>query len=127
MMPPINPAGPGSSDEQKLRKLYRSMSDEGKKSLMDFAEFLQQRGSPDKSEEAWPEPVLIPRPEQESVIKAVKRLSESYFMLDKDHMLQETSALMAQHIMQGREASDVIDDLEEVFAKHYQTRQEKQS
>jgi hypothetical protein len=60
------------------------------------------------------------------VVKAIKRLSESYFMLDKDHMINETSALMAQHIMQGRAAAEVIDELEAVFSRHYQKRLEEQ-
>jgi hypothetical protein len=41
-------------------------------------------------------------------------------MLDKAKMLNETSALMAQHIMQGRDAEEVIDELEQVFATHYE-------
>jgi hypothetical protein len=127
MMPPMNTGAlNGNSEEQKLRKLYRSLSEDDRKSLMDYAEFLLQRSSPE-AEGELPEPAIIPRPESESVVKAVKRLSETYFMLDKDHMLQETSSLMAQHIMQGREAADVIDELEEVFARHYKTRQEQQS
>ena len=126
MMPPMNSGNlNGSSEEQKLRKLFRGLSAEDKKSLMDFAEFLAQKTSP--VDEPLPEPKKIPRPETESVVKAIKRLSESYFMLDKDHMLQDTSALMAQHIMQGREAAEVIDELEEVFEKHYRARQEQNS
>ena len=41
-------------------------------------------------------------------------------MLDKAELLNETSVLMTQHIMQGRPADEVIDELEHVFLNHYQ-------
>jgi hypothetical protein len=49
----------------------------------------------------------------------MKRLSATYHMLDKSKLLNETSALMAQHVMQGRPAHEVIDELEVVFELHY--------
>jgi len=115
-----------NSPEQRLRKLFRELAENDQKTLLDFAEFLAGRGAAEE-EESLPEPRQIPRPESESVVKAIRRLSEAYFMLDKDHMINETSALMAQHIMQGREAAEVIDDLEQVFARHYQNKLEQQS
>lgn len=127
MMAPMSPRmTKNNSPDQRLRKLFRELNEDDQKTLLDFAEFLAGRGSPSKDEEL-PEPLEIPRPETESVVKAIKRLSESYFMLDKDHMINETSALMAQHIMQGRAAVEVIDELEEVFARHYHSKMEKQS
>jgi hypothetical protein len=66
-----------------------------------------------------PEPESIPRPDTETVVTAVKRLSKTYFMLDKKKMLGVTSDLMTQHIVQGRDASDVIDELEATFRQHY--------
>ena len=39
-------------------------------------------------------------------------------------MLGATSDLVTQHIMQGREASDVIDELEQVFTDQYQQLKE---
>ena len=41
-------------------------------------------------------------------------------MLDKAKMLHESSTLMTQHVMQGRAAADVIDDLEAVFRRYYE-------
>jgi Ca2+-binding EF-hand superfamily protein len=114
-----------NSAEQRLRKLFRELSGEDQKTLLDFAEFLAGRAV--SEEGVLPDPLEIPRPESESVVKAIRRLSEAYFMLDKDHMINETSALMAQHIMQGRDAAEVIDDLEQVFARHYQNKLEQQS
>lgn len=66
-----------------------------------------------------PEPEDIPRPDDEKVVAAVKRLAKTYFMLDKTKMLGATSELVTQHILQGREAAEVIDELEQVFETHY--------
>jgi hypothetical protein len=44
----------------------------------------------------------MPRPSQESVVAAIKRLSKTYEMLDRGPMLNETSALMSAHVLQGR-------------------------
>ncbi|MBL4762607.1 MAG: hypothetical protein JKY93_07915, partial [Gammaproteobacteria bacterium] len=55
----------------------------------------------------------------ETVIAAVKRLSNNYFMLDKDVLLHKTSALMTAHMLQGRESEAVIADLEALFEGEY--------
>jgi hypothetical protein len=65
------------------------------------------------------EPDTITRPAQETVVGAIKRLSLSYHMLDRRRMLDETSSLMAAHVLNGRPARDVIDELEALFARHY--------
>ena len=65
-------------------------------------------------------PQILPRPDDESVIAAIKRLAKSYPMLDKASMLNETSRLMTEHILQGRASSQVIDDLEAIFKQNYQ-------
>ena len=53
------------------------------------------------------------------MVKAIRRLSATYPMLDKSKMLNQTSSLVAQHVMQGRETKAVIDELEVVFESHY--------
>ena len=49
-----------------------------------------------------------------------KRLSSTYHMLDDPRLLNEASVLMSQHVMQGREAEHVIDDLQVLFNKFYE-------
>ena len=66
------------------------------------------------------EPKPIERPDKESVVKAIKRLSETYYMLQREHLLDQTSSLMMSHVMQGRDAVSVIDELEIVFSEHYE-------
>lgn len=52
---------------------------------------------------------------------AIKRLAASYPMLDRDLMFDEISGLMSEHVLHGRGANEVIDALEAVFARQYQT------
>lgn len=85
---------------------------------MRFAEFLNQTES--HPPEQFAEPGIIPRPDDESVIKAIKRLSDSYPMLDKNKLFRQTSSLMTQHVMQGRDQKEVIDELEALFKNQYE-------
>ncbi len=100
-----------------LIKIYQQLPDQEQATLLAFAEFLLSRVEPEPD---VAEPELIPRPEQETVIGAVKRLSRSYPMLDKSALLNETSALVTAHLMQGRDRTEVINDLETVFTNAYE-------
>lgn len=100
----------------RLLECYDALGGPDRAALEAFAEFLLARGGTDA---AVPEPEAIPRPAEESVVAAMKRLSRSYHMLDKSRILDETSALMAQHVLQGREAGEVIDELEALFERQY--------
>lgn len=114
----------GSAPERKLRKLFAALAPADRDTLLAFAEFLAAREAPTDAGSlggaaAAPGPLDIPRPEEESVVGAIKRLSATYPMLDKDKVLHETAGLMAQHVMQGRDSAEVIDELEAVFERHY--------
>ena len=106
--------------EKQLLAIYRQLPAEDAQTLEAFAEFLQQRATPEAVDLSIQD---IPRPAQESVVAAIKRLSNTYPMLDKGKVLNETSALMSQHIIQGRAAQEVIDELEQLFRSHYQQLQ----
>ncbi len=112
-------------DVKRLTRIFARLPEQDQKTLLDLAEFLAAK-VPQK-EQAIPEPKSIPRPQGESVVQGMKRLSTSYFMLDKATMLNEASTLMAQHIMQGRPASDVIDDLETLFNEQYRKLRDEES
>lgn len=101
---------------KRLKRIFSELPEADQKSLVDFGEFLLSRV--DRNPPSL-EINLIPRPETESVVAAIKRLTQTYPMLDKGQLFNETSSLMTQHIMQGRAASDVIDELETLFTKHY--------
>jgi hypothetical protein len=105
--------------EKRLLALFAGLAAPERDMLVSFAEFLAARAAGVESAEPPAEPRDIPRPEQESVVAAIKRLSETYHMLDKPTLLNEASALMTQHVMQGRDVVEVIDELEAIFQQHY--------
>lgn len=103
---------------KKLLEYYRELPDEVAQQLLDFAEFLASRYKVEIKEISHPEE--ISRPETESVVVAVKRLSATYPMLNKDKLLNETASLVTQNIVQGRDAVEVIDELEVIFRQQYE-------
>ena len=118
--------------QEKIIGILKNLSSADQEAVVSFAEFLLSRAATPAAMPAAmpavsveiPEPELVPRPQDEKVVAAIKRLSKAYSMLDKSKMLGVTSDLMTQHILQGRDATEVIDELEQVFADHY--RQLKQ-
>lgn len=90
-------------------------------SLLDFAQYLvAQSGDVEAVDHKASEPLAIPRPEEESVVAAIKRLSKTYPMLDKTQLFDQTSAVMSAHVLEDIPASEAIDRLEAIFAKIYQ-------
>ena len=107
------------SDEQKVLKLFRALSGAQQQTVTAFMEFLLSQG--EGAREIAPlraDP--IPRPDRESVVKAIKRLRASYPMLDQNRLFNETSQHMTSHLLHGKPAAQVIDELEIMFAQHYQ-------
>ncbi len=109
-----------NNTERKCLDILADLDNTSQQSVLSFAEFLWAKA---KEEGHFvvvqSEPLNIPRPEEERVVAAIKRLSETYPMIKKNTLLDETSTLMSAHILQGRAATDIIDDLEVLFAKHY--------
>jgi hypothetical protein len=100
--------------------LYRGLDAEAQQSLSDFARFLEANQRTTKPE-LPSEPLTIPRPEKESVVGALKRLRQTYPMLDTGRtLLDQASSLMTQHLVHGRAALEVIDELEGLFVEHYE-------
>jgi hypothetical protein len=117
--------GAGSGGDRRLLRIFRSLAPDDRRTLLAFAEFLAAC-SRDGEDQPPADPLPIPRPEHESVVGAVKRLSRSYFMLERSGtMLNETSALMAGHVLHGRPAAEVIDELEALFARYFAEYRER--
>jgi len=119
-----------ASSERQLLDYYQRLGPDGQATLLAFAEFLCQRGpstvDPPRAERVEiPEPVPIVRPEQESVVAGLKRLSQTYPMLSKTEMLRATSDLVARTIMLGTDPAQVIDQLEDIFREHYRKLREQ--
>lgn len=110
-----------SESQRQLLDLFNGLDEQNRESLLAFAQFLASRseGETTTQNHSVQEPKPIERPEQESVVKAIKRLSETYYMLEREQLLDQTSSLMMSHVMQGRDAESVIDELEIVFSEHY--------
>jgi hypothetical protein len=112
-----------SRDQRKLLKLFKRLDDKDQSALIAFAQFLHQRegaSDDDGDQELSKDPILIERPAEESVVAAIKRLTSSYHMLDTSSLLTETSSLMTSHLIHGRSAPDVIDELEALFSQEYE-------
>ncbi|MDH5392857.1 MAG: Crp/Fnr family transcriptional regulator [Gammaproteobacteria bacterium] len=101
-----------------ITDIYEALPSDSRKSLMDFAEYLFQRDAVD--EPALQQKLDISRPETESVVAALKRLNKTYPMIERKLIFHEASSLMTDHIMQGRDVVEVIDELERLFDQHYQ-------
>ena len=135
--PTANPAPP-PTPEQRLAQIFAQLGTPEQRTLLAFAEFLAAGGAPaqgpaarpdpapdqapgpDQSQTQSQEPTPLPRPERETVIAAIRRLGLTYAMLDREPMLHETAALMSAHVLHGRTAAAVIDDLEALFRRRYQ-------
>ena len=128
-----------TDQQQALLDFYQDLSAEDQHSLLRFAEFLasgtvahepaadnveavdadSSPGEPPAKESTIPKPEIIERPEEERVVEALKRLSATYPMLEKKTLLNKASELVAQHIMFGKPAVVVINEIEEMFAETY--------
>lgn len=103
--------------EADLLAAFNRLPQAQREMLLDYAAFLVERHGVDP---ASLKPAAIARPESESVIAALKRLRATYPMLDASKLLTESSELMSQHLTEGREAVEVIDEFEVLFARYYQ-------
>lgn len=95
-----------SADEARLLDAFRRLDARGRASLADYAAFLAARQPPAMA--AAPEP----RPAAETVVQAIRRLSRSYPGLGRHALMPLAERLLAQHMVDGRPAAEVIDELE---------------
>jgi len=112
--------------EKQLIVYFSSLNSSDKDKLLAFAEFLSQRVITNDVDKELIDATLqsqlvaIQRPETESVIKAIKRLTTTYPMVEKEQLLHSISDLMTAHMMQGKKAEIVIDELEILFLSAYE-------
>jgi len=106
------------ASSKSLAAIYDLLPEQDQKALFDFAEFLKSRAP--EIEPQVMVPLDIPRPENESVIAAIKRLNKTYPMIKRASLLHETSNFMMQHVVSGKAASEVIDEMENMFNEKFQ-------
>jgi hypothetical protein len=107
-------------DGKRLVSLFRNLSEPRQQALLEYAEFLAGKEGADVAAAPPAEPLPIPRPEQENVVKAIQRLMRTYPMLERNHIFHEASAQMTRHLVHGVAAVEAIDELERIFARRYQ-------
>jgi hypothetical protein len=107
-------------DQRQLLRLFRKLDAPSRETLLAFARFLAARESEPADIPAVPEePCHEPRPTEETVVSAIRRMRRTYPMLDSATMLNEASSLMTAHVVNGRAAAEVIDELENLFAARF--------
>ena len=112
-----------SVQEEQLLEYFQQLPVAQQQALLDYAAFLCQRYAeePEPALQHPMAPLDIPRPEQESVIKAVRRLSKTYPMLDSNFLFEKTSSFMTRHLMRGEDGDTLIDEMEVFFQQAYES------
>lgn len=106
-------------DSKRLLTAFRNLSEARQQALLDYAEFLAGKENSEAAVVPPVEPLPIPRPDQENVVKAIQRLTQTYPMLDRNQIFHEASAQMTRHLIHGVAAEDAIDELERIYERHY--------
>lgn len=106
-----------SRNIKSLIEIFETLDAERQASLYDFAEFLQSKG--DLVVKEVGDPVEIARPDKETVVGAIKRLKETYPMIESMKVFSSASELMTDHMVKGRDAVEVIDEMEKIFEDFY--------
>jgi hypothetical protein len=100
-----------SPGDARLFELHARLDERGRGMLLEFAEYLAARaGAPDSAR------VVTLRPARESVLHAVRRLNRSYPMLGRAKLMRPVGDLLSEHLVDGRDAVAVIDELEALYA-----------
>jgi hypothetical protein len=105
---------------KRLTAIFRSLSEPRQQALLDYAEFLAGKEGAEIAAAPPSDPLQIPRPEQENVVKAIQRLTQTYPMLERNKIFHEASAQMTRHLIHGVPAVEAIDELERIFVRQYQ-------
>ena len=104
-----------TAGRQRLAQLFAALDPARRAALLEYAEFLAARSAPRAPAVRQP----IRRPDAESVIAALKRLRATYPMLDAAPLLDAAATLVTAHVLHGRGAVEVIDELEALFGEAY--------
>jgi hypothetical protein len=108
-------------DSKRLVSIFRSLSETRQQALLEYAEFLAGKEGAECALAPPSEPLPIPRPDKENVVKAIQRLMQTYPMLERNQIFHEASAQMTRHLIHGVPAVEAIDELERIFVRQYQT------
>jgi hypothetical protein len=105
----------GEERRQALLAAFEQLDTRQQDMLLEFAATLAARDDARASVAMRPEP----RPAEESVVAAIKRLTRVYPAAERRRLMGPVSMLMAQHALQERAAVEVIDELEALFERYH--------
>lgn len=106
--------------EKKLITIFADLDKDDQNSLAAFAEFLLDKAKKEGRYQLEEQIIVeISRPKEEKVVAAIKRLSATYPMLPKDSLMNQTASLMSEHILKGRAAVEIVDELEILFKNRF--------
>lgn len=105
-------------DAKALVDLFNALDKDRQVSLFDYAEFLLSKGGTVRQDLG--QPVEVPKPENETVVGAIKRLKQTYPMIDSMELFADASNLMTEHMVNGRDAEEVINEIEVLFESTYE-------
>ena len=93
------------SEQRRLLSVFDKLDPSARAMLLAFAEFLGQRQTtPDTipaDDATPPQPKSIERPVKESVVKAIRRLSETYYMLERERLLEDSNFPAVAYLFTG--------------------------
>lgn len=111
--------------EKRLLEVHSALTPDNRDSLLSFAEFLLSRQPADAASGAETPPASlqapldIARPAEETVVAAIRRLRETYPMVPRKAVFQQSSTLMTKHIIESADSTIIIDELEALFLSEY--------
>lgn len=101
----------------RLVAVLEQLDEAGRRTLVEYAEFLVSRSEA----QAIPPSVAV-RPAGETVLQAIKRLNGRYPGLRRAALMQPVGELLSQHMVDGRAAEEVIEELEALYARAHADR-----
>lgn len=109
-----------TSAEKRLLARFRQLDERDRETLLALAEHLAERAGVGEWGSPPAQPLPLERPARETVVAAMRRLRSTYPMIEAQTLLHRAAGLLAEHALQGRAAEAVIDELETLFATHYE-------
>jgi hypothetical protein len=112
-------------ERAELLAVFRNLNKANKFTLTQFAKFLQSQQT-DGEEPVSQEPLDLPKPEDETAVKALKRLKKSYPMIDADMSLLDDASRLLMEKITGTPDPEVIVKLEALFVERFKRWQLEQ-
>jgi hypothetical protein len=110
----------------QLLEVWSQLGKGERQTLLQFGQFLQSQQA--QSQEPVSQlPLNLTKPDNESAVKALKRLKRSYPMIDADMgLLDEASRLLMERVT-GTPDPEVIEKMEVLFADRFQIWQKEKA